>query len=62
MDFALTSGPLYLTAPATAAIRYEKKRLWREIDGPNPFTGKPRPELDVAWRDIIARKYVNILP
>lgn len=45
------------TAPADSAIRYEKKRLWRDIDGPNPFTGKPRPEFDQAWRDIIAREF-----
>ncbi|KAK7948428.1 uncharacterized protein PG986_009314 [Apiospora aurea] len=46
--------PQLIYSPATSAIRYEKKRLWRDIDGPNPFTGKPRPELDQAWRDIIA--------
>lgn len=47
-----------LIAPATSAIRYEKRRLWRDIEGPNPFTGKPRPEFDQAWRDIIAREYI----
>ncbi|KAI1465031.1 uncharacterized protein F4812DRAFT_439306 [Daldinia caldariorum] len=46
--------PQLTYSPATSAIRYEKKRLWRDIDGPNPFTGKPRPEFDQAWRDIIA--------
>ncbi|KAI1198161.1 hypothetical protein F5X97DRAFT_323731 [Nemania serpens] len=46
--------PQLIYSPATSAIRYEKKRLWRDIDGPNPFTGKPRPEFDTAWRDIVA--------
>ncbi|KAK8119644.1 uncharacterized protein PG998_004270 [Apiospora kogelbergensis] len=46
--------PQLIYSPATSAIRYEKKRLWRDIDGPNPFTGSPRPSLDQAWRDIIA--------
>ncbi|KAI0867571.1 hypothetical protein GGS24DRAFT_515174 [Hypoxylon argillaceum] len=46
--------PQLIYSPATSAIRYVKKRLWRDIDGPNPFTGKPRPELDEAWRKIIA--------
>lgn len=46
--------PRLTYSPADSAIRYEKKRLWRDIDGPNPFTGKPRPEFDQAWRDIIA--------
>ncbi|KAK3688837.1 hypothetical protein B0T22DRAFT_162549 [Podospora appendiculata] len=41
-------------SPADSVIRYEKKRLWRDIEGPNPFIGQPRPELDQAWREIIA--------
>ncbi|GAW16194.1 hypothetical protein ANO14919_056170 [Xylariales sp. No.14919] len=46
--------PQLIYSPATSAIRYEKKRLWRDIDGPNAFTGKPRPEFDKAWHDIVA--------
>ncbi|KAI1409257.1 hypothetical protein F5Y13DRAFT_182154 [Hypoxylon sp. FL1857] len=46
--------PQLIYSPATSVIRYEKKRLWRDIDGSNPFTGKPRPEFDEAWRNIIS--------
>lgn len=52
-----TDMQYYHQAPATTAISYEKRRLWRDIDGPNPFVGKPRPEFDRVWRDIVARKY-----
>ncbi|KAI8950686.1 hypothetical protein F4801DRAFT_548030 [Xylaria longipes] len=46
--------PQLIYSPATSAIRYVKKRLWRDIDGPNPFTGKPRPDFDKAWHEIVA--------
>ncbi|KAH8201065.1 hypothetical protein TruAng_004761 [Truncatella angustata] len=52
--------PQLTFSPAISAIRYEKKRLWRDIDGPNPFTGKPRPEFDKAWRDIIAPLTIKV--
>jgi hypothetical protein len=42
-------------------VQYEKRRLWRDIDGPNPYTGAPRPEFDEAWRKIIERMYYHAL-
>jgi hypothetical protein len=51
----MTKIHLTQTAPAKNSIRYEKRRLWRDIDGPNPYTGAPRPEFDEAWRNIIER-------
>ncbi|KAF2260274.1 hypothetical protein CC78DRAFT_501936 [Lojkania enalia] len=50
---ASCARPQLIYSPATEALRYEKKRLWRDIDGPNPFSGSPRPELDKAWHDIL---------
>ncbi|KAK0621567.1 hypothetical protein B0T17DRAFT_534429 [Bombardia bombarda] len=52
--------PQLVYSPATSAIRYEKKRLWRDIDGPNPYTGSPRPEFDKAWRDLIAPMTIKV--
>jgi hypothetical protein len=52
--------PQLIQSPAREAIRYEKKRLWRDIDGPNPYTGKPRPEFDTAWRKIIEPMTIKV--
>jgi len=48
------NGCFYHKATATTAILYEKKRLWRDIDGSNPFIGKPCPELDSAWGELVS--------
>ncbi|ETS75000.1 hypothetical protein PFICI_13484 [Pestalotiopsis fici W106-1] len=53
-DSSDCARPQLIYSPATSALRYEKKRLWRDIDGPNPYTGKPRPEHDEAWRELIS--------
>ncbi|KAI1324529.1 hypothetical protein F5Y16DRAFT_402384 [Xylariaceae sp. FL0255] len=52
--------PQLIYSPATSSIRYEKKRLWRDIDGPNHFTGKPRPELDSAWEELIGPLVIKV--
>jgi hypothetical protein len=46
---------LTVPVPGKEAIQYERRRLWRDIDGPNPFVGKPRPAFDEAWHNIIER-------
>ncbi|KAJ4305492.1 hypothetical protein N0V90_001023 [Kalmusia sp. IMI 367209] len=52
--------PQLTYSPATEALRYEKRRLWRDIDGPNPFTGAPRPELDKAWHDLLEPMTIKV--
>ncbi|KAF2497000.1 hypothetical protein BU16DRAFT_345995 [Lophium mytilinum] len=44
--------PQLVYSPARSAIRYEKKRLVRNIKN-NVYTGVPRPEHDQAWRRLI---------
>jgi hypothetical protein len=60
MNLNISKPTLTSAAPAKQAIRYEKRRLWRDIDGPNPYTGAPRPEFDEAWRNIIERMLFGI--
>ncbi|CAI6312384.1 unnamed protein product [Periconia digitata] len=59
-DYSSCVRPQLTFSPATEAIRYEKKRLWRDIDGPNPFTGVPRPELDKAWHDLLEPMTIKV--
>ncbi|KAF1962131.1 hypothetical protein CC80DRAFT_487667, partial [Byssothecium circinans] len=44
--------PQLVYSPAKGAIKYEKKRLFRDIDN-NVYAGKPRPEHDEAWAKLI---------
>lgn len=50
---------LNLKAPATEAISYEKRTLWRSIESENAFAGDPRhdptPEHDAKWRELVKR-------
>ncbi|CAG8956369.1 hypothetical protein HYFRA_00003751 [Hymenoscyphus fraxineus] len=44
--------PKLTYSPAKDSIRYEKRRLTRNITS-NVYTGDPRPEFDEAWRKLI---------
>ncbi|KAF2197123.1 hypothetical protein GQ43DRAFT_381725 [Delitschia confertaspora ATCC 74209] len=44
--------PELVYTPAKNIIRYEKKRLFRDIEN-NVYTGEPRPEHDEAWAKLI---------
>ena len=52
--------PQLISSPARSALQYTKKRLWRDIDGPNPFTGSPRPEFDQAWKQMIEPMTIKV--
>jgi hypothetical protein len=42
-------------APATSHLRYLNKYMTQDPDTPK-FMGKPRPELDAAWHDLLQGK------
>lgn len=48
-------------APAKHAIRYQKKRLWRDITN-NVYTGVPKPDHDAAWSHLVERKLSPVGP
>ena len=41
------------TAPAREAVTYEKKFINNDVNATNGFKGKPRPELDAAWHNLL---------
>ncbi|KAF2816480.1 uncharacterized protein BDZ99DRAFT_136906 [Mytilinidion resinicola] len=51
--------PQLVYSPAKSVIRYEKKRLIRNIEN-NVYTGAPRPEHDHAWRRLIEPMTIRI--
>ncbi|BCS02759.1 oxidase ustYa family protein [Aspergillus luchuensis] len=46
-------------SPARTAIKYEPRRLYRDIDH-NDFTGDPRPEFDAAWNHLLQPMTIKI--
>ncbi|KAI3323800.1 hypothetical protein HD806DRAFT_495631 [Xylariaceae sp. AK1471] len=52
--------PQLVHSPATSAISYEKRTLYRSIGPENVFTGEPSKELDEAWRELVKPMAVKI--
>ncbi|KAI1264670.1 hypothetical protein F5Y18DRAFT_389748 [Xylariaceae sp. FL1019] len=52
--------PKLVYSPATESISYEKVELWRSIENNNVYTGRPRPEMDTAWAELIKPITVKI--
>ena len=51
---------IFVIAPASEAVRYQKVSYDGELNTTNPYRGKPRPELDKAWHDLLQRNNIRL--
>ena len=47
-------------APASEVIHYQKISYDGKLDGVGPYRGKPRPELEQAWHDLLANNNIRL--
>ena len=46
-------------APARPAIQMERRTLHNSVNASNPYKGPPSPELDLAWHNLLRRKFLR---
>lgn len=53
-------GPNLIYSPARSAVSFERRVFDGSFVIENPFTGKPRPELDAAWHDLLQNANIRV--
>ena len=53
-------GPNLIYSPARSAVSFERRVFDGSFIIDSPFTGKPRPELDAAWHDMLQNANIRV--
>ena len=53
-------GPDLIYSPARSAVSFERKVFDGSLIIDSAFTGKPRPEMDVAWHDLLRNANIRV--